>query len=64
MNIETAATILGIPEDDVLDLADELGIEGQPTIEDVAEMAEMLDDEDEDDEDEESDEDEDEDEGG
>jgi CO dehydrogenase nickel-insertion accessory protein CooC1 len=49
MNIETAATILGIDEDDVLDLADELGIAGQPTIDDVAQMAEMLDEDDDDD---------------
>ena len=43
MRYEIAATILGLPVDDVLDLADELGIEGQPTIDDVAQMAEMLD---------------------
>ena len=59
MRYEIAATILGLPVDDVLDLADELGIEGQPTIDDVAQMAEMLDEDSDDEDDDEDDEDED-----
>ena len=43
MTLETAAIILGLDEDEVLELADELGISGQPTVEDVAAMAELLD---------------------
>ena len=43
MTYVIAAAILGVDEDDVLDLADELGISGEPTVADVAVMAEMLD---------------------